>query len=177
MSHHGRSVTGLLIISGIDLLLAALCAGVGVMVLLMGSVPSSTESRASRNAAFDAWWIAILQGPADSMPDVICNGASVKPVRNGERVTVVVRGRELAAGMCRLSFAALDHFPRSSSGFIEASFDTNMRVATEDGSLVSSSARTESGDPLFVYADSSPRNVAIPSLGRPEGDETELGDW
>jgi hypothetical protein len=90
MQSTSNNLPALLIISGIDLLLAALCAAIGMLVLLIGST-STTNRAMSDNVERMSDWSLLIVIPHDSPPPALtCDGRVVTPqAMNGAEGYVV----------------------------------------------------------------------------------------
>lgn len=109
MMGNRSNLPNLLLLSGIDLLLAALCAAVGILVVLIGT-NSATRERVASSAAkpFQDWSLVYLRTGSFKRHVLICNDLQASPVSVGHQSIYVVR---LPAGThweCTLELSRID---------------------------------------------------------------------
>ena len=92
MTGKGGNLPSLLLLSGIDLLLAALCAAVGILVLLIGTNTAAHERTASMAAKpFQDWSLVYVNTGSLQRHELICDGIQQSAVSHGPPAIYVVR--------------------------------------------------------------------------------------
>jgi len=122
MNDRQHGLAGLLIISGIDLLLAALCAAVGILVLLIGSSAGNKQSRPESNKPYTSWWMLVVISPGQSTSSLTCLDNDIPPRQSDTEVELIYRGTQWVSKTCKLTLNVEDN---ASQAFTRVMLYTN----------------------------------------------------
>lgn len=159
MSRRKNDAGLLLIVSGIDLLLAALCAAVGILVLLMGSRADESREESLSSAHFARWWVLVIESRGTDAPIILCNGKVPVIAVSGDYRRVIVTGSGDEVAKCEVN-GALD---RSKGEHIDATIFRNDACWRSDGASPCKSIESSDNPSVVMKISSVP--PAMRSLG------------
>lgn len=103
MSDRRNSLSDLLLLSGIDLLLASLCVSVGLLVLFLSSDASGSNKEALLAKPYERWWTLVVSSPKPPRYDLSCAAGAIKPADFADEGQAIYFGNEWEKGACTLT--------------------------------------------------------------------------
>jgi hypothetical protein len=103
MNDRRSTLSDLLLLSGIDLLLASLCVSVGILVLFLSSDASGSNKQALSARPYERWWTLVTTSSSPTHYDLVCTASAVKPADFHDENQAVYFGNEWGNGICTLT--------------------------------------------------------------------------
>lgn len=103
MNDRRGTLSDLLLLSGIDLLLAALCVSVGILVLFLSSDASRSSKDALSTKPYERWWTLVATSSNPARYDLACASGLSRSADFHDEKQAIYFGNEWAKSACKLT--------------------------------------------------------------------------